>query len=513
MVSYSKYVLKSSSNFSFMKPRISKFLAPLVGALVALSLSFSPLSAAATTFDWTLPGTNLSVAGQDANYPHVAVDASGNAISVWTRPFGASSSLVVQASSKPKGGSWSAPVNLSSIASGQAAVSPQIAFDPSGNAIAIWSQFDGFDQRVQSSKLTPGGSWSPPVNLSATGQDANYPQIAVDSSGNAVAVWAITDGINTVAQSSRLPVGGSWTTPVTLSASGQDSYNPQVAVDASGNAVSVWTRTDGSNTILQASRMTSGGSWSTPVNISQTGQNANYPRIAVDSSGTAVTIWIESDGVSDVVQSSTLPTGGSWSSPVTLTPQGQYGTDPNIIIDSSGNAQAVWSLRDNSLFFLSTFCIIQYSTMTPGGSWSTPTSLSESGQIANSPQISADSLGNSVAVWLRSDGSNYIVQASKKSGGGSWTSPVNLSAPGQDSYIPQISVRAGTAAAVWARSDGTNLIIQSSTTDFPVSPPSQNHPGHLANTGGNNNDILIFAFGVLTFGLLLVVLNRRRGRG
>jgi hypothetical protein len=38
----------------------------------------------------------------------------------------------------------------------------------------------------------------------------------------------------------------------TLSASGQDAYYPQVAVNQSGNAATVWNRYDGANERIQA---------------------------------------------------------------------------------------------------------------------------------------------------------------------------------------------------------------------------------------------------------------------
>src|SRR3954452_4288525 len=79
-----------------------------------------------------------------------------------------------------------------------------------------------------------------PVDLSATGQDANAPQVAVDGSGNALAVWQRLDGSNLIVQSSFRPAGGAFAAPVDLSAAGQDTQEPQVAFDGSGNALAVW---------------------------------------------------------------------------------------------------------------------------------------------------------------------------------------------------------------------------------------------------------------------------------
>ena len=88
-------------------------------------------------------------------------------------------------------------------------------------------------------------AWLVPANLSAPGRDATEPQVAVDGSGAAVAVWARFDGSDTIIQASARPAGGAWGPAVDLSQSGRDSKAPQVAVDASGDAVAVWARKSG----------------------------------------------------------------------------------------------------------------------------------------------------------------------------------------------------------------------------------------------------------------------------
>ncbi len=46
--------------------------------------------------------------------------------------------------------------------------------------------------------------------------------------------------------------GAAWTAPVTVSVPGRDAITPQVAIDAQGDAVFVWRRFDGANTVIQA---------------------------------------------------------------------------------------------------------------------------------------------------------------------------------------------------------------------------------------------------------------------
>ena len=101
--------------------------------------------------------------------------------------------------------------------------------------------------------LAVSTSWSAPADLSAAGQGAFDPQVTVDGSGLATAVWYRYDGSNYIVQASTSLNGAPWSTPANLSVAGQDAFDPQVTVDGSGFATAVWYRFDGSNFIVQAS--------------------------------------------------------------------------------------------------------------------------------------------------------------------------------------------------------------------------------------------------------------------
>ena len=137
-----------------------------------------------------------------------------------------------------------------------------MAFDASGNALAVWHRSDGSKDIVQSSFRPAGGAFpAAGSDLSASGQNAFQPQVAFDASGNALAVWIRSNGTNYIVQSSSRPAGGAFAAPVDLSAIGQDGLQPQVAFDASGNALAVWTRSDGTNDIVQSSSRPAGGAF------------------------------------------------------------------------------------------------------------------------------------------------------------------------------------------------------------------------------------------------------------
>ena len=125
-------------------------------------------------------------------------------------------------------------------------------------------------------------TWSPPVDLSPANLKVGSPEIAVDANGNVTAVWG-RDGLsNRFIQASTKPFGSNWqATPDTLSQTGIDSFVPQIAVDPSGNATAVWRSFEVGGSIIVASTKPFGGSWqATPDKLSQAGEDADVRQLA-----------------------------------------------------------------------------------------------------------------------------------------------------------------------------------------------------------------------------------------
>jgi len=228
-------------------PRWQFFILALVAALVVI-----PTAAHATpTF---LSAINISDAGQDGFEPQVAVDSSGNVIAVWTRSDG--TNFRIQSASRTATGDWSVPETISDP--GQSASSPQVAVDPSGNAVAVWTRSDGTNLRVQSAYRPAGNGFLGAQTVSAVAGDASAPSVSMDNSGQALVAWQRTDGTNLRVQTAiRSPgAGGVFGATSTLSAAGQDGFEPQAAAgpNVDANGVVVWTRSDGTNLRVQSSR-------------------------------------------------------------------------------------------------------------------------------------------------------------------------------------------------------------------------------------------------------------------
>jgi hypothetical protein len=133
-------------------------------------------------------------------------------------------------------------------APGQNAGGPQVAVDAAGDAVFTWDRSDGTYSRVQARARSAAGVLSPVQTLSAPGQHAGAPQVAVDTDGDAVLTWARSDGTNTRVKARARTAAGILSPVQTLSAPGHNAGLPQVGVDTDGDAVVTWWRFDGDGT-------------------------------------------------------------------------------------------------------------------------------------------------------------------------------------------------------------------------------------------------------------------------
>ena len=212
---------------------------------------------------------------------------------------------------------------------------------------------------------------------------------------------------------------------INLSDPGQDGFEPQVAVDGSGNVIAVWTRSDGTNLRIQSADRTPSGPWSTPQTLSDPLQDASQPQVAVDPSGDALVVWTRFDGTNLRIQADYRPAGGSFGTPVTVSDPGQPASGPSVAMDNNGKGVIVWSRED--AVAPTGKLRVQSVVRDPGvgGGFSAVQTLSLSGQDAFDAKVAAGPAvdNNAVVVWTRSDGTNLRVQSSRRRDPGGYPRP------------------------------------------------------------------------------------------
>ena len=397
----------------------------------------------------------------DAFQPKIAFDGAGNAIAVWRQQTNSDLNIYANRYSASTG-SWGTEELIESNAG--AAVAPQIAVDSAGNAIAVWSQYDGANYNIYANLYVAStGSWDTPQLIeSSSVANTVSPQIAVDSNGNAIAVWQQSDGNNESIYANRYTAStASWGTAELIESdhNGQ-AVEAQIAFDSAGNAIAVWSQSVGANNNIYSNRYTLATGWG-GAELVATGNvdNATRPQIAIDSNGDAIAVWSELSALGakvSIYASRYTASTDSWGTEELLENSDDgHASDPQIAIDDDGNGVAVWWQPDSA-----NLRHIYSNRYTPGAGWGTEERIESSDDgHANYPQIAIDGEGNVIAVWRQDDNINDgLLYANRYTANtGSWGTEALIGNGNGSVFQPQIAIDGeGNAIAVWHQFDGAN---------------------------------------------------------
>jgi hypothetical protein len=263
----------------------------------------------------------------------------------------------------------------------------------------------------------PGGGFSPIVDLSPVGGEfARAAAVAEDGAGEALAVWDDSVEKSNLIVEAALVNDGLRSAPSKLSAPGQNAVLPTLAVDERGDAVVAWIRSNGSHNVVQASFRPAGGSFGAPVNLSAESANANAPKAAIDSAGEAIVVWEQNNVSNEVVEDATHPASGtSFTAAVALSNPAEGAIQPAVAVNSEGDTAVTWVRLGSS-------DVVQARVRPSGGKFSAAATLSGEGLNAEHPQVALDGHGNPTVIWAR----NFVIQYVNGTAAGVFSPAVNL---------------------------------------------------------------------------------------
>ncbi len=435
-------------------------------------------------------------------YPgKIAVDSRGNGFAVWS--FFNGSFAVIQAGTLPKNALEWQKSTLSQ--DGHNAFLPELAVNPQGQAIAVWARFNGTHHVIQASTFTKidhcdkpnrSSEWMATADLSPPGVDAIIPQVAIDNEGNAIAVWIAKIGDAAIVQSATLSKGATnWTLTGNLSPVDQTSYDAQIAIDASGKAYAVWTNFfDANNIIIQGALLPKGSlTWTHTSNLSPSAQASFGPNLAVNPSGFAVTVWTQRDGSSVLVNSASLASGETlWQlAGNTVSVPGQSSFSAEVTFNPEGIAVAIWNGGVDPESIIQT---ANFNAQT--NQWIGHQDISTNEVFASAPQISFNPNGNALAVWTALTDTHLIIQSAGFYKNGSiWKPLPNISGTDSDffSTYPRLAFDPlGNGIAIWQ--DVSNSVDKIQVSNglgfFGPTPPLQFKGIVIKNRFATQTDII-----------------------
>jgi hypothetical protein len=328
----------------------------------------------------------------------VAMDERGAAIVAW-RLDAFNRRSVVQAAALSIAGPVSPPMTLSRRADPSLV---KVAVSAAGDAIVGWARQDRSGKVVQVSTRAAGSGLSRPVSLSAIRGFAGQFDLAMNAAGDAVVAWSRRPlRRNGVVQATVRRAGRGFSRPVAVSRGTTVTETPTVAIDAAGDAIVAWERFDRSGThdVVQVAIQAAGQAFSAPAGLSARSREARLGDVAMDAAGDAVAVWTDGrpgrEPLNGVVRAAIRSAGAGFTQPIVLA---RAGSGAFVAMNPAGAAIVTWAPGTSSFYYVPGALV---ALRAPGGPFSPPALIAH-GRIVGAygaQPIAISGSGDAILAW------------------------------------------------------------------------------------------------------------------
>jgi len=255
--------------------------------------------------------------------------------------------------------------------------------------------------------------------------------------------------------------------------------------------------------------------WSAPVLVSAGGADA--PRVVIDSAGNATAVWLqlESSGVfRRSVWASRRSAGAAWSAPVRLETSESDIAEAELAIDAdSGQAMVVWTEHTGGVHD------VWARPADASGVWGTAARIDSLDRNVAGLRVAVDPSGRATAVWSQLEtNNNWTVWSNRFGGASGWSTAARVANDGETDLAPQLALSgAGEAFVVWTRSRSGVWASRAPSTGV-WGTPTRLAEGLIGNTvasprvvtGANGTAVAVWAQGGVQGGQFMTQLVSKR---
>lgn len=309
--------------------------------------------------------------------------------------------------SEDEGLSWSLPTNLSQSAAMSSSEPPDLAVDPDGRVVFVWSEGEEDSAAVYVIGVDDVGS-VPPTNVAETGNWASGPKIEFDPGGLAHVVWY--DEGDPDSRLAYLRGLGEKAEPAYIGPETGYAQHPSLSIDQDGNlhVVFSYTASYGASPIdvFYLTSADGGLSWSDTTRLSETSRPSLYPHLVVDPYlGTVHVVWQEGED-EDAEVRYVSNEGKGWTEPLNLsnTP-GAGSLYPTLSIDGLGTLHLVWSDEEDGDFD------VHHRSLDWSLVWGDRENVSDTGESSlGTTQLETLSGYGFMVLWVEGDASPFRIE-------------------------------------------------------------------------------------------------------
>ncbi len=284
---------------------------------------------------------------EDIKSTGAVIAEDGTAVVLWTEDDAGGDSDVWWAVNDPQDSTWSLPERIYDLSDGIVMIH-SMKISTNGRIVALLGY--GTETMINDLKAIvyePGSGWQAAPEAIESRPDAIYGAgLAMDSSGNAMAVWSQSNG--TANQVWANFYTGTWHGDVQVSNSASGAWSCSVAMDESQNTFLAWTESPMQISKIMTSRYLDASGWSAPEVLFQ-GNAGNWsgdPKVLMNSSGKISVLYALNGAWTDLWCKTYKPDTG-WLDPV-LVEQGSGNVNEHVadMCRQSAKIAAVWFSSD-----------------------------------------------------------------------------------------------------------------------------------------------------------------------
>lgn len=339
--------------------------------------------------------------------PLVAMDGNGNGVVVWYSNNvggGVFGKRFTASLGWPAG--WGTVDPVYAGAAGIQRQSTSLVMTPAGHAVVGVDQNISASSTREGYVVffEVGQGWRPAIKVSGTTTSCNGTNVGLSTVGTslrAVAAWYQSDAgrlnvLGSIITYDLTTHAGTAAAPQALEADATlDHLSPRVAMDGSGNAMAIFLQRDSTATVSHVmSNRLSGGTWAGAAGVDTAGQRASDYAITINATGAGVVVFRQCGNPCAIWARRFA--GATFQAPDKLSADENTVSSPEVAIDGAGRALAVWD--QNAAAVNSVFA----SELAPAAGWSAAHALEDDTVNAhNQSSVGLGSMGTGVAAWVR----------------------------------------------------------------------------------------------------------------
>lgn len=304
-------------------------------------------------------------------------------------------------------------------ASAFAHMNPRLVADGSGSVMAVF-EMEGMGPTNIAVLIYDGDNdqWVGAATVDELNEEAGHPRVSINHQGDAMVIWLQGDRVYSRRYQFSTKMWGSVEAIDDVDA---DLLQPGLAlsVDSRGNFTAVWSQERESLNFpsIWSNRYISGQGWTEPSTIKGSAQGFN-PQLVTDRDDNMILVWQQDLGAGNILTSRFDSLDESWSMSQFLEEGEQAASQPQLTIDKSGNAMAIWQqdrsgtfFDNNGNIFLNPPSIWVKRFDNVDALWSASQVISVLGGVVDRPAITHNASGEITALWMHSLAGQPTIQS------------------------------------------------------------------------------------------------------